>query len=299
MRWTLCLTLAAAMTTLAQEPGANPAPKVPAREAAGTNQAILSDPLPLVAVTPCRIMDTRVGQGKTGAFGPPTMTGGSTRTVPIPQSACGIPDSAKAYSVNVTVVPAGPLSFLSIWPAGQTQPLVSTLNSFEGKIVANAAVVPAGTNGAINVYVTDRTDVIIDINGYFANTGSPTLPFYSVTPCRVADTRQGEGKTGLFGPPTLNGGSTREVPIPQSNCNIPATAKAYSLNVTVVPGGPLSYLTIWPTGQAQPLVSTLNSFEGKIVANAAIVPAGLNGSVTVYVTDRTDVIIDINGYFAP
>ncbi len=298
MRWTLCLMLAA-IPILAQDPGANPAPKSPAREAGGTNQAILSDPLPLVAVTPCRIMDTRGGQGKTGAFGPPTMTGGSTRTVPIPQSGCGIPDSAKAYSMNVTVVPAGPLSYLSIWPAGQPQPLVSTLNSFDGKIVANAAVVPAGTNGAINVYVTDRTDVIIDINGYFANTGSPTLPFYSVTPCRVADTRAGEGKTGLFGPPTPSGGSTREIPIPQSNCNIPTTAKAYSLNVTVVPAGSLSYLTIWPTGQAQPLVSTLNSFEGKIVANAAIVPAGLNGSVNVFVTHRTDVILDINGYFAP
>jgi len=34
--------------------------------------------------------------------------------------------------------------------------------------VANAAIVPAGTDGAINVYVTDRTHVIIDINGYFA-----------------------------------------------------------------------------------------------------------------------------------
>lgn len=298
MRWTLCLMLAAG-ALLAQESAPNPAPKSPAREASGTNQAILSDPLPLVAVPPCRIMDTRAGQGKTGAFGPPTMTAGSTRTVPIPQSGCGIPDSAKAYSVNVTVVPGGPLSYLSIWPAGQTQPLVSTLNSFEGKIVANAAVVPAGTNGAINVYVTDRTDVIIDINGYFANSGSPTLPFYSVTPCRIADTRAGEGKTGLFGPPTLVAGAIREIPIPQSNCSIPATAKAYSLNVTVVPAGPLSYLTIWPTGQAQPLVSTLNSFEGKIVANAAIVPAGTNGSVSVYVTDRTDVIVDINGYFAP
>jgi hypothetical protein len=34
--------------------------------------------------------------------------------------------------------------------------------------VANAAIVPAGTNGAISVYVTDPTHVVIDINGYFA-----------------------------------------------------------------------------------------------------------------------------------
>ena len=46
-------------------------------------------------------------------------------------------------------------------------PNVSTLNYTAG-IVANAAVVPAGTNGAINVYATFTTDVLFDINGYFA-----------------------------------------------------------------------------------------------------------------------------------
>jgi hypothetical protein len=41
------------------------------------------------------------------------------------------------------------------------------LNAFTGQIVANAAVLPAGANGSINVYVTNTTDVIIDTNGYF------------------------------------------------------------------------------------------------------------------------------------
>jgi hypothetical protein len=45
---------------------------------------------------------------------------------------------------------------------------VSTLNSYDGRVVANAAIVPAGTNGAISIYVTDPTDVLFDINGYFA-----------------------------------------------------------------------------------------------------------------------------------
>jgi len=38
------------------------------------------------------------------------------------------------------------------------------------------------------------------------------------------------------------------VPIPASSCGIPATAAAYSVNVTVVPDGPLAYLTMWPFG---------------------------------------------------
>ena len=126
--------------------------------------------------------------------------------------------------------------------------------------------------------------------------GPPGYRFVPVTPCRVMDTR---GATGTFGGPSIAGGATRSVPIPQSACNIPSTAQAYSLNITVVPPGPLTYLSIWPTGQTQPVVSTLNSLDGRIVANAAIVPAGTNGAISVFVSNTTDVIIDINGYFAP
>jgi hypothetical protein len=46
-------------------------------------------------------------------------------------------------------------------------------------------------------------------------------------------------------------------------------------------------------------VSTLNAFNGQVVANAAIVPAGTDGSIDVYVTNKTDVVIDTNGYFGP
>ena len=122
------------------------------------------------------------------------------------------------------------------------------------------------------------------------------LSFYPVTPCRVADTR-GNGFAGAFGPPTPLAMSITSFPIPQSACLIPATAQAYSLNVTVVPAGTLDYLTIWPTGSPMPVVSTLNDTQGEIVANAAIVPAGTNGAVSVFVYQETDVIIDINGYF--
>ena len=67
----------------------------------------------------------------------------------------------------------------------------------------------------------------------------------------------------------------------------------------MVPQGYLGYLSIWPTGEAQPVVSTLNSFLGTVVSNAAIVPAGSGGAISIYVTDVTDVVIDSNGYFAP
>ena len=91
----------------------------------------------------------------------------------------------------------------------------------------------------------------------------------------------------------------RSFAVTASGCNIPATAAAFSLNVTVVPDGPLFYLTTWPAGSPQPFVSTLNSLGGRVVANAAIVPAGTGGAISVYVTNPTHVILDIDGYFAP
>jgi hypothetical protein len=212
-------------------------------------------------------------------------------------SNCGAPSTAKAYSLNVTVVPSQPLGYLSMWPSGQTKPFVSTLNSPSGRIVANAAIVPSGNNGAVSMFVTDPTNVVVDVNGYFAPPGGPgSLKFYPVSPCRVADTR---GPSGQFGGPIMAGGSTRDFPVAASACGLPSNAGAYSVNVTVVPNGPLGYLTTWPTGQAKPLVSTLNSPAGIVVANAAIVPAGSNGSISVFVTNDTHLILDINGYFAP
>ncbi len=248
--------------------------------------------LRFVPVAPCRVADTR---GLPSAFGGPRLAGDSRRDFPIPLSGCDIPATAQAYSLNVTVVPAGYLGYLSLWPAGQPQPGVSTLNSWQGDVVANAALVPAGTGGAVSVYVSDPADVILDINGYFdTSTGPTSYAFYPATPCRVADTRL---PAGQFAGPSMFPGQTRDFPIPLGACAIPATARAYALNVTVVPAGYLGYLSAWPTGLAAPNVSTLNSWTGQVVANAAIVPGGTNESISLYASDATDAIVDVNGYF--
>jgi hypothetical protein len=64
----------------------------------------------------------------------------------------------------------------------------------------------------------------------------------------------------------------------------------------VVPPGSLWFLALWGGG-ALPLVSTLNSGDGSVVANAAIVPSGASGEVTAYTTNLSHLILDINGYF--
>jgi hypothetical protein len=172
-----------------------------------------------VPVTPCRLVDTR---NPNGAFGGPSITGGSSRAFVIPSGPCGIPSRATAYSVNVTVVPHGPLGYLTIWPSGQSQPVASTLNS-DGRIKANAAVVPAGSNGAVSVYATNTTDVILDINGYFVpESTAGALSLYTLPPCRIADTRN---PAGVLGGPSLVAASVRTFPVLSSACDYPQPHK--------------------------------------------------------------------------
>jgi len=251
-------------------------------------------------LTPCRAADTRTFAGFTGSQGPPYLAGGTSRNFQV-SGLCGVPSTAAAYSLNVTVVPrTGELGYLTAWPTGQGKPWASTLNSPAGAVVANAALVPAGTSGDISIYASDATDVLFDINGYFAPAGTGGLDYYAMTPCRVADTRSWAGFPGQFGPPSMGTATSRSFPVQASVCNVPSVAAAYSFNVTVVPSaGALGYLTTWPTGQPQPWASTLNSPDGLVVANAALVPAGTGGAISIYVSNPTDVLFDIGGYFAP
>ena len=74
--------------------------------------------LQFIPLTPCRVMDTR---NPNGPLGGPFLSGGTTRTVPVSLSACGVPANAAAYSVNLTVVPrTGFLGYLTVWPGRTT-----------------------------------------------------------------------------------------------------------------------------------------------------------------------------------
>ena len=212
------------------------------------------------------------------------------RTFPVLSSACNVPSAAQEYSLNFTVVPPGPLGYLTTWPTGQAQPLASTLNDLTGAVLANAAIVPAGTSGSVDVYASAATDLVIDINGYFAPPGTGGLSLYNVAPCRVLDSRLPAGSQPFSG--------EKDVNVTGSGCGAPAAAQAYVVNATVVPPGPLGYLTLWPQGAAQPVVSTLNALDGSVMSNMAIVPTA-NGSIAAFASAPTHLILDLLGYFAP
>ena len=248
-------------------------------------------PLQFVAVPPCRLFDSRPNPFPGGvAFG----------FIPSELGSCGanVPPSAAAYSLNITAVPVGPLGYVKVFPPGGPWTNYSTLNSPDGRTRANAVIVASGNMGAFGIYQSDTTNVVVDLNGYFQPASQSTLAFYPVTPCRVFDTRNANGP---LGGPYLHSEVERDFPVLDSNCNIPSEAQAYSMNLTAVPyhGEDLGYLTVWGKGTPQPGVSTLNNPTATIVANAAIVQAGASGEISVYASADTQLIGDVNGYFAP
>ena len=132
-------------------------------------------PFQFFSVTPCRIVDTR---GPTGVTGGPALASGSTRNFPISlaPAACGVPNTAKAAVLNVTLVSPSLDGFLSIWPFGTTPPLVSTINAAAGEpAIANGAIVPLTTTDPnFNISLIYGTavsggtaHVILDVTGYF------------------------------------------------------------------------------------------------------------------------------------
>ncbi|MBI4910439.1 MAG: VCBS repeat-containing protein [Acidobacteria bacterium] len=240
-------------------------------------------------LTPCRVIDTRaLYRPQPGTFGPPSMAARETRKFRFPATPyCTIPQAA-AYSFTITAVPPSPLAYLTAWPDGSSQPNVSSINSFAGRVLANSVIIPAGSDGTIDFFAYDATDFIVDINGYFApDNGTTGLHYFPVQQCIAGET-SGRGNESTW---TIN--------IPSSGCpGIPSNAQAYALNVTAFPAGyPMPFLTAYPTGQPQPNTSILNAFQGQTVTNSAIIPAGTGGAVNIYVYRHTAVTVGVSGYF--
>jgi hypothetical protein len=155
--------------------------------------------LVFIAITPCRVMDTR-GQGgsaKTGPFGPPSLIGNQARVVPVPSSNCGVPVAA-AYSMNiVSVTPLGEaVGFVAAWQDDTAWPGTVVLNALQGGIVDNSAIVPAGADGGIQVMATDKDDLVLDLNGYYIQA---TMVQGPVGPQGPAGDAGGMGATGTPG----------------------------------------------------------------------------------------------------
>ncbi|HEX2047726.1 MAG TPA: hypothetical protein VHF27_08180 [Acidimicrobiales bacterium] len=118
--------------------------------------------------TPVRILDTRDGTGVPGGYRGHL---GIDSTVDVQVTGeGGVPEDATAVVLNVTVteVPAGPWSWLTVYPTGTARPDTSNLNFVPGQTVPNLVVARIGADGKISIYNSlNFTVVIADVQGWF------------------------------------------------------------------------------------------------------------------------------------
>lgn len=143
----------------------------PSTQSGSKSNAYFYAPPPAVSdfytLAPCRVLDTR---NPNGARGGPVLGASGQRTFDV-TGACGIPNAAKAISVNVTVVAPAASGYLSIFP-GNAFPLgTSTLSFRAGMARASNSILTLATNGSGTIGVLNASGgnahVIVDVNGYF------------------------------------------------------------------------------------------------------------------------------------
>jgi exo-beta-1,3-glucanase (GH17 family) len=238
-----------------------------------------------VALVPARLLDTRPNN----APGP----GGTVDVVVLGRA--GVPPSGvAAVFVNVTAVAPSVDGFLTAWPASQTRPNASTLNFATGTTIANGALVRLGANGAISLYVSGATDVLLDVQGYVP-TDSAVI---TMSPLRLLDTRPGtQTVDGQF----VGGGRVASQSVTEltvaGRSSIPAGGVAgVFVNIVAVDPDAGGFLTTWPSGLAMPDASTSNYAKGQTIANNAYVGLGGGGKLSLFSYAGTHLIVDIVGY---
>ena len=120
----------------------------------------------LFTLDPCRLIDTRNPGGELGG---PALSAQSDRAFAV-TGTCGIPSTAKALAVNLTILGATSAGHLRLHPAGTAPPPSSTINYDVGQVRANNAVVALSGSGEIAAYVgqpSGSVHLVLDVAGYF------------------------------------------------------------------------------------------------------------------------------------
>jgi YVTN family beta-propeller protein len=231
-----------------------------------------------VAVAPARLLDTRAG-------GAPA-DGTTTRLVVAGHA--GVPATATAVALNVTVTETTAPGFVTVWPAGVPRPEASNLNvEHAGQTIPNLVIVPVGEGGAVDLFTQAATHVVVDVIGAWEPVAgtAPAGRFQPTGPTRVLDTRSGAAPAS---------GTTLLVDLGAEA----AGASGAVLNVTATEASAAGFITVWGPGAPRPVASNVNvERAGQTVANLVVTPVDGSGHVAVFVQSATHLVIDLVGTF--
>ncbi len=113
-----------------------------------------------------------------------------------------------------------------------------------------------------------------------------------IGPLRLADTRQADCGCARLDPNTIRVSLS-------GRPGIPSGITAAAITVTAADALVGAFVTAWPAGGARPDTSTVNVRPGHAVANSAIIPIGVDGSIDVFASASTAMIIDVSAVFVP
>lgn len=257
-------------------------------------EALPRDAGSFLSLAPARLLDTRVGTGA------PAIAVGPGKSVDVQVTGRGgVPGSGVgAAVVNLTVTGATAGGFLTAGPTGQPQPNASNLNFGAGQTVANLSSVKVGAEGKITLTNNSAgtLHVIADIAGYHPS-GVPSAPgtFETLRPKRILDTREGIGADWV---PVPAHGSV-DLQVTGRGAVAWSGVSAVVLNVTAVSPTAAGFLTVYPTGTAQPAASNLNFERGQTVPNLVTAKLGEGGRVTLTNNSAGSVhmLADVAGYY--
>jgi 2',3'-cyclic-nucleotide 2'-phosphodiesterase (5'-nucleotidase family) len=240
--------------------------------------------LPVTVVDPVaqRLVDTRIGLGLPKA---PLQPGKEVRLDV--RGKFGIAADAKSVVLNLTAVGATADGWVRAYPCG-TPPTgeTSNLNPSADHIVANVAVVPLDSTGAVCFMSYQATDLVVDLQRW----DPANSDFQPVRLTRIADSRIGAGIATHLTPFTV-------VQLQVGGVNgVAADASAAVLNLTAVAGVP-GWVTAFPCGNPVPTASNVNAWPDHAIANTAFTAIGTGGKVCLVSNITTDLVIDLQGWF--
>ncbi len=245
-------------------------------------------------LSPKRVLDTRSGIGYFGR----KPAAGETILARVTGSTPGsVPPEAVAVALNLTGTESAANGFITVWPAGEKRRLTSAVN-FAGPndTVANAVIVRLRPGGQINLYAQVGAHLVADVTGYWTETNSSAAGRYvpAPNPARLLDSRAGVGApAGIVG-----AGGSLDLQVSGRGGVPSAGISAVALVVTIAEPAAAGFVTVWPTGQAKPLASTLNpTGKGDIRSNLVMLPVGAGGKVSLYTLQATHLVVDVAGWF--
>ncbi len=245
------------------------------------------------ALTPARILDTRDG---TGGFSQPI---GPGQSIDVQVAGVGgVPASGVSSVVfNATAVDPTAATYLTVWPAGITRPVISNVNVRASETRPNLVTVALGVGGKVSLYNNGGlTHAIFDVVGFYSDASGPAgSRFHPSDPFRLFDTR---GGTGGVPAAAISAGGMLNVQV-IGRGPVPITGvTAVVLNVTVTAPTSPGYLTVFPSDVTMPKASNLNFVPNETVPNLVTVRVPVGGVISFFNSGgTTHVLADVVGYY--